>query len=214
MSSGPDLREGTENGEGGEGGELDFIACKECTFNNDATATNCSMCGATLTLIKPMIDIELVKNMLKTVEIQKKIKQNYDQAHELIPESFFHIDMLYFLCEINGVPVKAFVDTGAQISIMSKSCATLCGIDDLIDYSYKGTTVGVGEKDILGRIWMIDIDLGDHSLPCSFTILDDFKIDIIFGLNMLISHGCMIDLKNKCLKIGDDGIVIPFVEKE
>jgi DNA damage-inducible protein 1 len=47
--------------------------------------------------------------------------------------------------------VKAFVDSGAQITIMSKRCADACGITYLIDSRMKTQLRGVGTSQTLGR---------------------------------------------------------------
>jgi len=152
---------------------------------------------------------EQLDKALKEITIQK----NYELAYQTIPESFIPIEMLYFDCLINGFPVKAFIDTGAQSSIMNFTLAKKIGCADLIDQKYKGKAVGVGSQKIYGKIHLLDIEIVEKNicLPCSFLILKKMDIDIIFGLNMLMSHGVILDLKNKYMIIND--IHINFCKK-
>jgi DNA damage-inducible protein 1 len=48
---------------------------------------------------------------------QKNIADNLELALEYTPESFGQVTMIYIPCEINGVPLKALVDCGAQTTI-------------------------------------------------------------------------------------------------
>ena len=179
--------------------------CQNCTFVNETNVVNCEMCGLPQT--NSNLNLDYLNKALDEIAIQK----NYEKAYETIPESFFPISMLYFNCSINGFTVKAFIDTGAQSSIMNLKLAKKIGCEKLIDKKYKGKALGVGTQSIYGKIHLLDIDIieKDISLPCAFLILKNMDVDMIFGLDMLLSHGIVLNLKNKHMLIND--IVIDFV---
>ncbi len=100
--------------------------------------------------------------------------------------------MLYIRANINKVPIQAFVDTGAQSTIMSESLATRCGyfyqwfrLMRLVDKRYAGTAVGVGSCKILGKIHAADIEIEGKFLTCSFTIIENNSVEFLLGLDMM-----------------------------
>jgi len=134
---------------------------------------------------------------------QENINSNMELAIEYVPEAFGNVFMLYINCVVNGFQAKAFVDSGAQMTIMSSSYAEKCGLLRLMDKRWTGLAKGVGEAKILGRVHMTQLQIETLFLPCSFTILENQPMDILFGLDMLKRHNCIIDLSRNVLRIGD-----------
>jgi DNA damage-inducible protein 1 len=47
----------------------------------------------------------------------------------------------------------------------------------------------------------------------SFTILEKSDVDMLFGLDMLKRHQCVLDLKQGVLRMGSGNVTVPFLSE-
>jgi DNA damage-inducible protein 1 len=120
---------------------------------------------------------------------------------------------LKYMNKVNGHPVKAFIDSGAQATIFSQAAAERCNIMRLVDTRWAGIAKGVGVQKIIGRIHMVQIQIENDFLTSSFSVLEQQPMDMLLGLDMLKRHQCSIDLKNNILLIGTTGTKTPFLSE-
>jgi DNA damage-inducible protein 1 len=149
-------------------------------------------------------------DIINATKKDNAIEENMQKALEEIPESLTSVNMLYIPAIINGIELKLFIDTGAQISIMPFEIVCNLGMEEILDYKHQGMVHGVGKQEIIGKIHFAELQLNDFLLGCSFTVLSD-QDDIILGLDMLLAHGMKVDLEKRCLILSN--IEIPFCDK-
>jgi DNA damage-inducible protein 1 len=68
-----------------------------------------------------------------------------------------------------------------------------------LDKRFAGMAMGIGTSKILGRIHKVDMEILGAVLPCSLTVLEDNKVEFLFGLDNLKRHQCSIDLASNLL---------------
>jgi len=152
---------------------------------------------------------------------KKNVEEQYELMMEQYPESMGKILMLYIEAEVSGIKFPGFVDSGAQMTIMSEEFAEKLGLLRLVDTRFAGTAVGVGTSKILGKVHCAQIKIAGSVFPMSVTIMEggglgDKNMDFLLGLDMLKRHRCSINLAANQLEfLVADGkmLATPFLQE-
>lgn len=131
------------------------------------------------------------------------VEDNLQRAYNENPEFFADVTMLYIKVSINGYDVPAFIDTGAQRTLMTPELCEKCDLNHLVDLRFKAQAKGVGEKESSGRIHSVPMLIGGEVCNTSLTILDIADVGLLIGLDWMKSFKVKIDLNNNGIFIGD-----------
>jgi len=170
-----------------ETANLDRVAKELLEMDKIKKETEFKKNQAIMRLNENPFDVEAQKQIEEMVRMEN-VYANHEQAMEHNPEAFARVVMLYVNCEVNGVPVKAFVDSGAQMTIMSEICAKRLGLKRLIDYRYAGIAKGVGTGKIVGKVHAVQMKMGGMHITISITVLEGNAMEFLFGLDNLRRH--------------------------
>jgi DNA damage-inducible protein 1 len=87
------------------------------------------------------------------------------------------------------------------------------GLSRLIDSRFAGMAMGIGTSKILGRVHAAKMEILGKQFICSLTVLEDNKVDFLFGLDNLKRHQCCIDLVQSLLHMRNGEISVPFLSE-
>ncbi|KAL0233835.1 hypothetical protein PCE1_002341 [Barthelona sp. PCE] len=149
------------------------------------------------------------------LEAKQRIDNDYMIRNNELPSSLVPVTMLYINITINNVPVKAFVDTGAQKTIITAALAERCGISKLIDTRFASLVSGVGNSRSLGVIHITQLKLGEDFFMYPLMVLNSPVEHFILGLDFMRQFSACIDLGRKVFVLPahgvDEEICLPFL---
>lgn len=79
-------------------------------------------------------------------------------------------------------------------------------MSELIDKRFSGIAKGVGTSKIVGRIHLVQLQLGGQFLACSMSVIEGDGPDMLLGLDMLKRHQCNINLLDNVLVVHEERI--------
>lgn len=172
--------------------------------------------GNKINMSKHITEAGLINGDMLTISEKVSYKNNKNTTNaldehmdDMILQSQISYTLVHIKGQYNDTAFKIIVDSGASTSVMSYYMAELLNIDHLIDKRMSGVAKGIGVQKIIGKILNLNVKIDDTIfVPINITILDT-EIDkhlVLFGLDLLYSHGCLIDFKNRLLKINDQSV--------
>jgi hypothetical protein len=122
-------------------------------------------------------------------------------------------------------PTATFVDTGAQVSVLSYQAARRAGVLHLLDRRYAGHALGVGQCRVLGRLpaGALILHVMNQKLAApAITILEQTNqgVDLLLGLDFLREYHAILNLREEeiSLLVGIDtdsgqerNLIVPFI---
>ena len=142
---------------------------------------------------------------------QERLNQLHNNAFENYPELFIPTQMLFIMGKVGKIPVEIFVDTGAQVTIISRAFAEKTNLIKDVDVKMSKIVKGVGTQTSLGQIYMFELFIEERCFILSATVLENFDHDILLGLDMMKRHRCVIDLFKSEISFGHEQVSARFL---
>jgi len=177
---------------------------QELSLESSCVSLPCQMEG--VEVIQPNESGEPISNSYKDVTIQEPLHK-LKKSHV----SLFSINApLQIEGVIRDIPLRILVDTGASLSFMSKSTATLLGLIGYL-HSWNGpivSTANGSSLEILGRIWT-DIQIGVAKFRTGLLVANNFSHSVLLGNDFLMKNQAIINLCENVLTL--NGIMVHFI---
>lgn len=136
----------------------------------------------------------------------------YEKAKSVIPKMLEHsVPKIFINGYIDNIPINILLDTGGTTSIVNYNLLEQLNRLEEIDYRTISTIGGFNGDTTYSLGYIPYLEIGLNSLPSLVPIaatvanisINNIKVDLLLGLNFLISYNAKIDIENKKLYINN-----------
>lgn len=115
-------------------------------------------------------------------------------------------NLLYIKIRVYDYELKAIIDTGAQVSVISEDLCEFLEIKPFIDTNRKGTAQGMGQCNITGIIEGLMIKIEQMDVTLNLTVVDSntHKYLMLLGLDFLYGYKSTIDLNQGVIRMNNN----------
>lgn len=114
---------------------------------------------------------------------------------------------LYIPIKIFNIEAEALLDTGSSISVLSPKLFERIpdSIKPMISPSDRSLRMANGDTTLPRGNAIFELSINDTNLRHKMTIAD-IEVPVIIGYDFLYEHDCSINIKDNCLRFGQDNI--------
>ena len=120
----------------------------------------------------------------------------------------------YINVKINDNTIKTVADSGSGTTLLSNRLLKLLDgykLSKVTDFRKFEAANGSG-LEVEGTC-EVDMSIGSHKLTVNCTVVNNLSVDLILGTDLFVSHGAILNFREKTLAIGDTVVKI-FTEEE
>lgn len=101
--------------------------------------------------------------------------------------------------KVDGVPVRALIDTGAHISVISANLRTR--LRKVLTPAVSHIQVADGGTPAIAGMCTCRVSIADHDITVVFFVLENCPHDVILGRDFLTEHAALIDCSTGLLRL-------------
>ena len=122
-----------------------------------------------------------------------------DEPNVVATGNFRQSPGMWVKCEVEDLPCRALLDTGASTSLISRHMASLVGKPvNPHPHRFLGPIGNVMSID--GKM-LAEVTFGKHKSTDEFNVVDELYPHVLIGLKFLCDNKCHVDIENETLKI-------------
>ena len=106
---------------------------------------------------------------------------------------------MWVKCEVEDLPCRAIVDTGASTSLISRNMASL--VRKSVNPHLHRLLGPIGNVMAIDGQMIAEVTIGKHKKTDEIIVSDELYPHVLIGLKFLCDNRCQVEIENETLKI-------------